>query len=225
MPPHVSERWRDYLGPGALPSLAVATVIAVACAGVPVAWRLGQVLATARRDQRRPVDAILVLGRTLERDRPSAVFAARLDHGARLFHQGLAPCILVTGGLTGDATRSEAEAGREHLLEAGVPSAAVHCEGRSRHTLENLYNAREAARRQGWRRLLVVSDPLHLARARAMATGLGLETWCSPAPGAGPGGGRGWLRAVREALLLHWYHTGVLYSRLTRNRRNLARVT
>jgi uncharacterized SAM-binding protein YcdF (DUF218 family) len=225
MPPHVSDRWREFLGPGALPSFGVAVLLAWLGIGVPVAWRLAQVLATARRDDRRRVDAILVLGRALERDRPSAVFAARLEHGAALWRQGLAPLILVTGGMTGDATRTEAEAGRELLLSAGLPAGAVLCEGRSRHTLENLFNARATARRHGWQSLLVVSDPLHLARARALAAGLGLTTWSSPAPAAGPAGLRWWLRAAREAFLLHWYHSGVLYGRLTRNRRYLARVT
>ncbi|HEV8629945.1 MAG TPA: YdcF family protein, partial [Thermoanaerobaculia bacterium] len=149
----------------------------------------------------------------------------RLAHGAELFRAGLAPRIIVAGGLTGDATRTEADAGADHLLALGVPAAAILREGRSRHTLENLSNVRDTLRQQGWHRLLVVSDPLHLARVAALARGLGLEARCSPARGATPGGIRFWLRALREAHLLHWYHAGVAYSRLTRNHRYLARVT
>lgn len=225
MPPHVSDRWRDFLGPGALPSLVVAALLAVLGLGVPVLWRLRQVVIAARRDESRPADAILVLGRALVDDRPSEVFAARLAHGAALWRRGLAPRILVTGGLTGRATRSEAEAGRELLLSAGVPPEDVLCEDRSRYTLENLVNAREIVWRGGWRRLLLVSDPLHQARARAFAAGLGLEVWSSPAPDAAPTRVRWWLRALREACLLHWYHSGVLFSRLIRNERYLSRVT
>jgi uncharacterized SAM-binding protein YcdF (DUF218 family) len=225
MPPHVSDRWRDFLGPGALPSLAVAALLALLGLGLPVLWRLSQVLSAARRDEQYAADVILVLGRSLEKDRPTPVFEARLAHGAALWRQGLAPRILVTGGLTGRSTSTEAEAGRQFLLAAGVPPQAILLEDRSRYTLENLFHAREILRREDWRRVLVVSDPLHLARARAFATGLGLSTWTSPAIAAAPAGPRWWLRAVTEACLLHWYHSGVLFSRLIGNRRYLARVT
>ncbi|HVS01418.1 MAG TPA: YdcF family protein [Thermoanaerobaculia bacterium] len=225
MPPHVTDRWSDYLGPGALTSLGVALLVATAGAGLPVLWRLRQVLAAGRRDECQPADAILVLGRALADDRPTAVFAARLDHAAALWRAGVAPRVMVTGGLTGRATRSEAAAGRERLLAAGVPGDAILCEDGSRHTLENLYNARETLRRHGWARVVMVSDPLHLARAAALARGLGLETSCSPAPEASPRGLAWWARAAREAFLLHWYHTGCAWSRLVGADRWLARVT
>jgi uncharacterized SAM-binding protein YcdF (DUF218 family) len=225
MPRHVNERWSDYLGPGAVTSLAVAFLLEIVGLGLPVLLRLRQVLGVARRDEREPADAILVVGRALECDRPTAAFAARLAHAAELFDAGLAPRLIVAGGLTGNATRTEAEAGREHLVALGVPEEAIHCEGGSRHTLENLRNVRATLRQRGWRRLLVVSDPLHLARVAALARGLGLDARYSPAREAAPRGLAYWLRAVHEAHLLHWYHAGVAYSRLVRNERWLARVT
>lgn len=225
MPRHVTERWRDFLGPGAVPSLLAAVVFALAGLGIPVLVRFRQVLGRARQDERGPADAILVVGRALRRDQVTPVFAARLAHASELFAAGLAPRVIVAGGLTGDATRTEAAAGRERLLGLGVPDAAIVCEDRSRHTLENLFHVRETLREQGWRRVLAVSDPLHLARVRDLALGLGLDVRCSPAPGAAPAGWRYYLRALREAHLLHWYHSGVRYSRLTGNQRYLARVT
>jgi uncharacterized SAM-binding protein YcdF (DUF218 family) len=225
MPRHVNERWSEYLGPGGVSSLAVALVTALLGLGVPVLLRLRQVLGGARRDDRGPADAILVVGRALRGDRPTRQFAARLAHAAELFRAGLAPRLIVAGGLTGDATRTEAEAGRDCLLELGVPGEAIVCEHRSRHTLENLLYVRATLRQRGWRRLLVVSEPLHLARVAALARGLGIEAGCSPAPAATPSRLRFWRRAFCEAYLLHWYHAGVAYSRLVRNQRNLARVS
>ena len=222
---HVNDRWSDYLGPGALPSLLFAFVVAVAGLGLPILWHLRDVVRTARRDERGPADAILVMGRTLHDDQPSDVFRARLDHGAALWRDGLAPIVIVTGGLTGTATRTEAEAGREYLVEAGLPADALLCEGRSRHTLENLFNVRRSVEEHGWGRLLVVSDPLHLARVLSMARGFGLDCAGVPAYDAQSRGAAWWLRAVREALLINWYRCGVLYSRLVRSERNLARVT
>jgi len=125
MPRHVQDTWSSYLGPGALASFGIAAGTAVLGLGLPVLYRLGQVIGAARRDGRRNVDCILVLGRALRRDQPTEVFRARLERAARLYREGLAPRILLAGGLTGDATRTEAEAGREVLVASGVPSAAI----------------------------------------------------------------------------------------------------
>lgn len=225
MPRHVDDTWTDYLGPGALSSLVAALIFTVLGLGIPILWQLRQVVLMARSDSRRPSDLILVLGRALENDAPSDVFRARLDHGATLWRDGVAPQIVITGGLTGRSTLTEAAAGKLYLENHGVKDQDLFLEDRSRHTLENLYNVRERAEKYGWRKYLVVSDALHLARAAAMARGFGLDATYAAAPGAVPSGWRWWGRAVREAIMLHWYHSGVLYSRIIRSKRNLARVT
>lgn len=218
--------WRD-MGPGGPSSITLAMLSAVLGLGLPVAFRLPSVLRHARRDERASADLILVLGRELREDRPTPVFQARLEHGARLLREGWAPRILVSGGVTGDSRVSEAAAGREHLLAQGLPESAVLMEAGSRHTLENLFNVRETLRRQSWQRLILVSDPLHLARAATVARGLKLDVLLSPAVDCPPASGTAaWvLRATHEAFLLHWYHVGMLYSRAIRSERLLGRVT
>ena len=218
--------WRD-MGPGGPSSITLAMLSAVLGLGLPVASRIPAVLRHARRDERAPADLILVLGRELRDNRPTPVFRARLEHGARLLREGWAPRIVVSGGVTGDSRVSEAEAGRDHLLAAGLPGSAVLVEAGSRHTLENLFNVRETLRRERWQRLILVSDPLHLARAATMARGLSLEVLLSPAADCPPerGSARWFLRAAHEAFLLHWYHVGLLYSRAIRSERLLGRVT
>jgi uncharacterized SAM-binding protein YcdF (DUF218 family) len=215
------------LGPGGLSSLSLAFASGLVALGAPVGFRLRQVLRAAATDERRAADAILVLGRELVDDRPTPVFRARLDHGAALWREGLAPVLLVSGGWTGTASRSEAAAGRDYLIEAGIPVAAIETEERSRHTLENLCFVRESLRARGLGRVVLVSDPLHLARAAALARGLALDFSCSPAATAPPrrGAPDWWARALREAFLLHWYHVGVAYSRAIGSERLLARVT
>jgi uncharacterized SAM-binding protein YcdF (DUF218 family) len=225
MPPHRSDSWRSYFGPGAASSFLLASATACLGLGLPVAAQLRRVLRTARGAKPQACDAVLVLGRALRGDQPTAVFRARLDHAAALFEHGWAPRVVVAGGLTGDASRSEADAGQEYLVARGVPVASILREDRSRHTLENLYFVREDWRRHGWRSLLLVSDPLHLARAAAYAEGLGMEVVPSPAVAAAPAGIAYALRALREAFFLHWYHVGVAYSRMIRSRRMLERVT
>lgn len=215
------------LGPGGVASLGLALLSGIGLLGLPMLFRLRQVLQGVHGDEAAAADAILVLGRKLENDALTPVFTARLDHALALWQRGLAPRIFVAGGATGTSQRSEAEAGRDWLLARGLPEAALLLEDRSQHTLENLFNVRAHMRAEGWRTLLMVSDPLHLTRAKATARGLNLDVRCSPAPGCPPALGtlRAWERALLEAFLLHWYHTGMFYSRLIRSERQLERVT
>lgn len=224
-PPRAS--FRQKLGPGGAVSLALALVTGVGLLGLPWAHRLRQVLRGAAGEPCAAADAILVLGRRLEDDWITVVFEARLAHAEALWRRGLAPRIFVAGGTTGASRRSEAEAGRDWLRARGVPEEALLLEDRSQHTLENLFNVRAQMRAAGWQRLVLVYDPLHLARARATAQGLDLAVQCSPAADCPPlqGSLPWWRRAAQEAFLLHWYHTGMLYSRLIRSEAQLRRVT
>ena len=74
---------------------------------------------SASRTTGRPVDAIVVLGAAQYNGRPSAVFAARLDHAIELSRRGYAPYLVTTGGkLPGDR---DTEAARR----APTPSATA----------------------------------------------------------------------------------------------------
>lgn len=224
-PPRAS--FLQKLGPGGAVSLGLASVTAIGLLGLPWLFRLRQVLRMAHGEEVVPADAILVLGRRLEADQITPVFAARLAQAEALWRAGISPRIVVAGGTTGRSRRSEAQAGLEWLQARGVPAAAILLEDRSQHTLENLFDVRAQMRQQGWDSLLLVSDPLHLARARATAEGLSLSARAVPAQACPPRrGSAGWCwRAAQEAFFLHWYHTGMFYSRLIRSKRQLERVT
>ncbi len=217
----------EELGPGGLSTLLLAFATGVAGLGLPVAWQARKILRLASGEPLRRSDALLILGRELRDDALSPVYRARLEHGASLWRDGWAPRVIVSGGMTGTASRSEASAGRDLLIDRGLPAEAIWTEDRSRHTLENLFFVREALGREGLRTLILVSDPLHIGRARALARGLALDVVCSPALAAPPRPGTltWWLRAGREGFLLHWYRVGVVYSRVIGSERMLSRVT
>src|SRR4051794_23495692 len=65
-------------------------------------------------DEARPADVILVLGAAEYRGRPSPVLVARLNHALWLYHEGLAPRILTTGGAGGDPSFTEGEVARAY---------------------------------------------------------------------------------------------------------------
>src|SRR5512142_3499515 len=83
------------------------------------------VVRAARHDAAAPADAIVVLGAAQYNGRPSPVFRARLDHGADLFRRGLAPHLIVTGGVGAGDTVSEAVVGRRYLAGRGTDPAAL----------------------------------------------------------------------------------------------------
>jgi uncharacterized SAM-binding protein YcdF (DUF218 family) len=134
----------------------------------------------ARVDDRRPVDAVVVLGAAQYDGEPSSVFAARLRHAEALYADGLAPRIVTTGGGRAGDVYTEAEAGRRYLIDRGVPGEDVIAVGEGTDTLGSLRAADARARRDGWNTALVVSDPWHSLRARTMARDSGLDAWTSP---------------------------------------------
>jgi uncharacterized SAM-binding protein YcdF (DUF218 family) len=135
-------------------------------------------------DERRPVDAIVVLGAAQYDGRPSPVFKARLDHAIALWHAGLAPRFVVTGGgAEGDRT-TEAAVARQYALDHDVPAEAIVGEDRGRTTLESLRAVAELLEDRGAHTVLLVSDPTHMLRAIRMAEDLGLTAYGSPTPGS-----------------------------------------
>src|SRR2546428_9977297 len=79
----------------------------------------------AAHDEATGADAIVVLGAAQYNGRPSPVFRARLDHAATLYQRGLAPIVLVTGGVGPRDSLNEANIGRDYLSRPGLPDEAV----------------------------------------------------------------------------------------------------
>jgi len=136
----------------------------------------------ARRDQAAPADAIVVLGAAQYSGRPSPVFKARLDHAAALFRRGLAPTVIVTGGVGEGDSLSEAEVGRRYLVAAGLPDGGVAAESGGRSSVPSLRAAAARVRALGGERAIIVSDGFHLLRLRVLARRFRLTALGSPAP-------------------------------------------
>lgn len=166
-------------------------------AGLAAGWvvSVAAVLATALGDDAPSVraDAIVVLGAAQYGGRPSPVLKARLDHAVALWRQGVAPRLVLTGGVGVGDTMSEAAAGRRYVRRLGVPDSALVLEHEGRTTRESLRNAAELLLAKGWPRVMLVSDPLHLRRASILARRFGLTPATSPARDSPVGFGVGTL--------------------------------
>ncbi len=138
------------------------------------------VVRAASVDQARPAEAIVVLGAAQYNGRPSPVFKARLDHAADLYRARLAPLMVVTGGLAPGDRVSEATAGQRYLVAAGIPADSIVVEPVGRTTATSLTAVAAYLRGVGRTRVLLVSDPFHLARLRLDARHVGLVPFTSP---------------------------------------------
>ena len=165
-------------------------------------WTAAEIWQTSKRDERSAADAIVVMGAAQYDGRPSLVFRARLDHARRLETQGVASLIVVLGGKQEGDRFTEAQAGAAYL-ERDIDPARVTGVGAGHNTLESLQGFRPMADRRRLHRIVIVSDPLHLARSREIAQDLGFEVAVSPPP-SGPAA-RGVVSLLRETLVLTYY--------------------
>lgn len=114
---------------------------------------------------RGPFDAIVVAGcRVLPNGTASRALRRRTMQAVDLWRQGLAPTLVLTGGV-GANPPSEARAAAAVAIALGVPEADIVLEERSTTTAEN---ARFAAALTPARRVLVVTDSYHVLRCRVL---------------------------------------------------------
>ena len=127
-----------------------------------------------------PADAAIVLGAAVWGSDVSPVFKERINHALELRRSGKVRRIIFTGGQGNRNELTEASAARQYAIEQGISAADILVEEKSHTTYENLLFAREVAVARGLKRVLIVSDPLHMKRAVTMATDLGLDAYPSP---------------------------------------------
>ena len=149
-------------------------------------WLLGVaawIIWVGDRDQAAPADAIIVLGAAAYDAKPSPVFEERIRHGLDLYRQGYAPKLIFTGGFGGTGARfSESQVARRYALKQEIPATDILIENRSRTTRQNLVEAKRLMDAHGMRRAILVSDPLHMARALRLSRELGIDALASSTP-------------------------------------------
>lgn len=163
---------RDLLRLGLAVAVGLALVVGYATYRI---WEQGA------RDERRPAGAIVVLGAAQYDGRPSPVYRARLDHAVRLWQEGWAPLLIVTGGKQPGDRTTEAAVGRAYAIARGVDPERILFEDEGRTTLESLRAVAGLLRANGIGNAIFVSDPTHMLRVLRIARDEGLIAWGSPA--------------------------------------------
>ena len=130
----------------------------------------------------RPAPAIVVLTAYATQSGVLSESALRRTHtAARLYHRGLSPLVIISGG---DPAASEgpqpADVMAEFAGELGIPRSAIILENESRNTYFSAVNVATLCREREIQRVLLVTDAAHMRRAMATFRAQGLTV--SPAP-------------------------------------------
>lgn len=159
-----------------------AALFLVSCLFIWLAYLGLKIASYATQTTSAPADAAIVLGAEVINERPSPVLQERINHALNLYQAGAVDYLIFTGGIGQGDRMTESEVAREYALEQGIPADQILIETASHNTYENLIEARKIIRTQGFDRVLIVSDPLHMRRAMTMAEDLGLNAAPSPTP-------------------------------------------
>jgi uncharacterized SAM-binding protein YcdF (DUF218 family) len=129
---------------------------------------MARIVETGSRQELHAADAIVVFGAAEYSGHPSPVLRARLDHALDLFHRGLAPVVITTGGAAADPKFSEGGVGRDYLMHHGVPERSLIAETQGRDTSESAERVAVIMRANNLHSCIAVSDAYHVFRIRRL---------------------------------------------------------
>jgi uncharacterized SAM-binding protein YcdF (DUF218 family) len=147
--------------------LVLLILLAVVVIGF-VANTASEIVRAASLQEITRADAIVVFGAAEYSGRPSPVLKARLDHALDLFHRGVAPVVITTGGAASDPTFSEGGVGKDYLMRHGVPERSLIAETQGRDTSESAVRVAVIMHANGLQSCVAVSDAYHVFRIRKL---------------------------------------------------------
>jgi len=146
-----------------------------------------QVIQASSQQEIRPADAIVVFGAAEYSGRPSPVLRARLDHALDLFHRGVAPVVITTGGAASDPTYTEGGVGKDYLMQHGIPERNLIAETQGRDTSESALRVGVIMHANGLHSCIAVSDAYHVFRIRRLLEHEGVgPVYVAPRPDSRP---------------------------------------
>ena len=162
-------------------------VLAVVGVLLLLAFKAFKVVRTAALEEIHPADAIVVFGAAEYSGRPSPVLRARLDHALEVFHRGMAPVVITTGGAAADPTFTDGGVGRDYLMHHGIPERSLIAETQGRDTSESAVRVGVIMRANGLRSCVAVSDAYHVFRIRKLLEHEGIApVYVAPRPDSRP---------------------------------------
>ena len=119
------------------------------------------------------VDCILILGAGIWGDKPSPMLQDRLDEGIKLYKEGIASKIIMSGD-HGREEYDEVNIMKEYAIEQGVPSEDIFMDHAGFSTYESIYRAKEIFDADN---IVIVTQEYHLYRALYIADKLNINAY------------------------------------------------
>jgi uncharacterized SAM-binding protein YcdF (DUF218 family) len=159
-----------------LTTIGIGTILALVSLTPLTQWAVGR---AAQADPLRHADAIVALdGGRGPTGVPSAATHSRFMNALALYEEGWAPSLVVSIG------RSKPGVTREHTVKmqlgpfANQKDVVLLPPGENTH--DEATETAKLAEQHGWHTIILVTDPLHLRRAAATFTKVGLEVVGAP---------------------------------------------
>ncbi len=229
-----------------LTTFIFSTIILLLTFGLGFFWLLFKILNTAINTAIYTVikgritqpKTVLIAGLCLDKNQPVEEFKMRLKRVLELQHElnndmrndmrTAKLQVIILGGLTGANQISEAQAGADYLVARGMNGRQILLEEQSRHTLENLQQARILLLTEFDaidENIALISSRYHLYRLLTLAKGLNLNLQPVAAEEDFKFSFLMWLKVMKEAYFLHWYWSGKLWVFITVNKKSKARIS
>lgn len=147
-------------------------LLIIFCLGAAVGIMLLSAVCICAAKTRIPAksDCIVVLGARVWPDgRMSNSLLYRCEAALDAWEKGVAPEIIVCGGMGDNEPVTEASAMKAWLVEQGVPEPVIHAEDTSTDTRENLRNAKSIMQSRGFHSAALCTSDYHLTRALWLA--------------------------------------------------------
>jgi len=200
-------------------------LVMIATAGISYLYCFKKIFQTANKTTHDCDENVVlcVLGKKLINNKPDSEYLLRLNRASYILNNDEQSHAILLGGKTGKASISEAFAGKEVLLSNNIDPSRINLEEASINTLENIKNAITLVREKD-KKIVVVTNRYHLARAEQMSKGFGLDVEICAAEEKLTINLVTFFKLMIEALHVHWYLSGHYYAHLTNNNRIIKRV-
>ena len=119
------------------------------------------------------MDCILILGAGIWGDSPSPMLQERLDEGIKLYNEGVAPKIIMSGD-HGREGYDEVNIMKEYAINKGIPSEDIFMDHAGFSTYESIYRAKEIFDADN---IVIVTQEYHLYRALYIADKLDINAY------------------------------------------------
>ncbi len=155
-------------------------VVSAATAAFVILMPLAQMAFFGTTDYRRQADAIVVFGAKVDANgKASIALADRVYTGVQLYKEGLAPVIIMSGGIEPTGS-NEAQVMSDLAASEGVPASAILQDTNGFDTQASVNDTTAMFRSKGFRTVLAVSHFYHLPRIKLTYARAGYDVFTVP---------------------------------------------